>query len=353
MKLPEQIGVGVIGVGIRGQHAYETFLAQRPDCRVVAVAQQPEPVPELLEGKDPDGCAREWAERLGAEYVADWRELLARSDVHLVSLMCDAAASPKLMREVAAAGKHIVRDKFLAVDVGDGEGAVAACEAAGVEVLMTYSLRYAPAVRILLQEVRRMAIGQPLVATVVYLRADGPLEGFTATAAYRRAMGGGELTTFGVYAADVVLEIFGVMPSAVFASTGTFFYDDYRAAGLEDLAQVTMTFPSGWVANFITGRTTTSPAPPCYFRIEVTGRDGCLTATAEEPRAEAIAGQRVAEAWKPAWAVTDMLDDFIACLRGGEPSPIPARRGLQVLRIIRAAYASAQRGEPVDPRRLA
>jgi len=49
--LQAPIGVGVIGVGIRGSHGYEALLARDGRCRVAAVAQDPEVVPELLEGR--------------------------------------------------------------------------------------------------------------------------------------------------------------------------------------------------------------------------------------------------------------------------------------------------------------
>ncbi|MBC7287792.1 MAG: Gfo/Idh/MocA family oxidoreductase [Armatimonadetes bacterium] len=343
-----RLRVGVIGVGIRGQHAYEQFLAARPDCEIVAVAQQPSPVPELLEGKDPEETARQWADHLRAEYTADFGELLARPDIDLISLMCDPAASPALMAAAAEAGKHIIRDKLIANTVAGAEKAVAACERAGVQALITYNLRYCPAVATALQRVAAGEIGRPLAATFVYMRGDGPLEGFTATEAYRRVVGGGELTTFGVYAADVLLELLsGEMPQAVFASTGCYFYPDYADAGLEDMGQVTLLYSDGRIGHFITGRTVTSPTPDCYFRLEVTGTRGTMTVAGPEAALMKWRQGRQVVTYEAARAVHAMLDDFIGRLRSGLPSPIPPRRGLEVLAIIRAAYLSANRRQPV------
>lgn len=342
----DTIGVGVIGVGVRGQHAYETWLARRADCCIVAVAQQPDPSPAMLEGKDPTACAQEWAQRLGATFVDDWREVAQHPQIQLISVMCDPATAPVVVADVAAAGKHIIRDKYLASTLPQARACVEACEAAGVQMLVTYNVRYLPAVKTLIGGVQGGAIGRPLAATFVYLMGDGPLEGFTATQEYVRRVGGGELTTFGVYAIDVLLEVFGEMPESVFATAGAFFYPDYVRAGMEDMAQVTLLFSGGRVAHFVTGRTTTSPPPDCYFRLEVLGQRGTLTATAPEPVNRSSARKR-AVPWRQASAVLEMLDDFLGALRAGRPSPIPARRGYEALAILKAAYVSAEQGRPV------
>jgi len=337
----------VVGVGVRGQHSYEVWLAPRPDCRIVAVAQQPDPSTVMLEGKDPVGCAREWAARFGAEFMDDWRELVARPDVHLISLMADPLTAPLVTEEVARAGKPMIRDKYLAADLDGARQAVQACEAASVEMLVTYNVRYLPAVQHLLAELRGGTIGRPLTASFVYLVSGGPLAGFRATAEYARRVGGGELTCFGVYALDVVLEVFGAPPERVSASQGALFYDDYAEAGLEDLSQVTLRFADGALAHVLTGRTTTRPHPDCYFHLDVMGERGTLRALGPEPRHRCFAGETAALPWQGSWGVTAMVDDFLSCLRSGRPSPIPARRGYEVLQIVKAAYLSAREGRAV------
>lgn len=346
--LPETAGVGVVGVGVRGQHSYEVWLASRPDCRIVAVAQQPDPSAAMLEGKDPVGCTRDWAARFGAEFMDDWRELVARPDVHLISLMADPLAAPLVTQRVAQAGKPMVRDKYLGADLAGARRALRACEAASVEMLVTYNVRYLPAVQQLLSELRGNGIGRPLTASFVYLISGGPLASFIATAEYAHRVGGGELTCFGVYALDVVLEVFGALPERVSASQGTFFYPDYLEAGLEDLSQVTLRFADGGLAHVLTGRTTTRPHPDCYFHLDVMGETGTLRALGPEPRHRCFAGQTDVLPWQSWAAVTAMVDDFVSRLCAGQPSPIPARRGYEVLQIVKAAYLSAREARAVS-----
>jgi predicted dehydrogenase len=296
----------------------------------------------MLEGKDPEACARQWAARLGAEYMDDWRQLAARPDVHLVSIMTDPLTAPLVTEYVASLGKPMVRDKYLAADLAGARQALRACEQTGAQMLVTYNVRYLPAVQRLLAELKSGAIGRPLAATFVYLIGNGPLEGFEATAEYLRRVGGGELTCFGPYALDVILEVFATLPERVSASLGAFFYDDYRAVGLEDMAQVALLFPLGRIAHVITGRTTTRPAPDCYFYLEVTGEKGALRTSVPEPRHVCFTRGTQLLPWCEATSVRGMIEDFLARLRTGGSSPIPARRGYEVLQIVKAAYLAAR-----------
>ncbi len=337
----------MVGVGVRGQHSYEVWLAERSDCRVVAVAQQPIPSPVMLEGKDPAGCAREWASKLGAEFVDDWREVIARPDVHLISLMADPQTAPMVTEEATRCGKPILRDKHLAADLAGARQVLEDCEAAGLEMLVTYNVRYLAAVQQLLLQLRSGAIGRPLSVTFVYLVGGGPLAGFVGTREYAQRVGGGEMTCFGSYALDVILEIFPELPERVTASQGTLFYKDYAQAGLEDLSQATLRFPGGGVAHVLTGRTTTNPAPACYFHLDVMGEKGFLRALGPEPQHLCFADGVQAVPWEDAAAVRAMVEDFLVRLRLGLPSPIPARRGYDVLRIVKAAYLSHAQGRAV------
>jgi len=90
-------GIGVIGVGVRGQHSYELALKAHPSCRLRAVSQYPGVSEAMLEGKDPKVCATQYAREHDAVYYADYRDLLARDDVHIISLMCEPSAAPELV----------------------------------------------------------------------------------------------------------------------------------------------------------------------------------------------------------------------------------------------------------------
>jgi len=335
------LGIGVIGVGVRGRHSWEHVLARHPACVVRAVSLYPGISSALLEGRD-EAQAREYARSWRAEYHDDFRDLLARDDVHCVSLMVEPARTPDIAEAVCAAGKHFVCDKPLAADVPGGERIVAAVAAAGVQTLVTYSVRYSSALRRAREAVAAGEIGDLMVANFTYLMAGGPLAGFRATAEYRERVGGGELSNFGCYALDYLQWLTGSQVQNVFAQTGAFFYEDYRAAGLEDLAQMSLRFDNGVLGAVITGRTTT-PANGRITVLDLTGTRGALRCDdltdVLELRGDGY--RRVGYGSDPA---QEMIFEFVDNLLAGRPSPITVEDGLANLRVIAAAYRSAASG---------
>lgn len=340
------IGIGVIGCGVRGQHSYELALAALPRCEVRAVSQYPDVSPALLEGNDPVDHARTYAARLGAEYHDSHLALLAREDVQVVSLMCEPAAAPDLVDDCCRAGKHIVRDKPMCLDLQGADRIVAAVEGSRSELLLTLGTRFSPTLAVARERLAAGDIGTLLTATFTYLQAAGPLEGFTASAGYLASVGGGELTNFGHYAIDYLLWLAGAEVETVYATTGSYFYPDYQAVGMEDLGQINIRFANGVLGTVITGRTTTVPRPESYFRLDITGTAGSVQCDSQDEYVT-LSTRGAQQVSTGLAGIPAMLSEFLRRIEAGEPSPIGARDGREVLRVLTAAYASAREGQPV------
>ena len=342
-----QLGIGVIGVGVRGQHSYELALARHPACTLRAVSQYPDVSPAMLEGKDLVGHARQYARQHGAIYCDDCHDVLERDDVHVVSLMCEPRCAPALVEACCRAGKHIVRDKPMALDLAGADRIVNAVDRSGVKMLVTLKTRFAPNLRLTRQRVRDGAVGRVLTAAFTYLQAGGPLEGFTATQAYLDSVGGGEVTNFGHYAIDYLLWTLAEPVETVYAQSASAFYGDYRSVGMEDLGHVTLRFADGVVATMITGRTTTQSKPASYFRVDITGTAGAIACHGPESCAVLTnaASQPIGSSPPP---VEAMVQAFVQAVAANEPSPIDARDGRRVLEVLQAAYTSATEGREVS-----
>lgn len=339
-------GIGVIGVGVRGRHSYELALARRPDCEIRAVSQYPDITPGMLEGKDAQEHARRYAGEHGAEFHERHEELLARDDVDIISLMCEPRAAPALVEACCAAKKHIVVDKPMCRDLAGADRIVQAVEASQSELLLTLGTRFSPCLATAREQIGAGAVGDLVAVTFTYLQAGGPLAGFCATEGYLDAVGGGELTNFGHYALDFVLWTVGAPVQTVHAVTGSHFYPDYQAVGMDDLGHVIMRFANGVVATVITGRTTTQHKPESYFRFDATGTRGTVVCTAPEEQVVVSNGAPQPVSFSQG-GIDAMLEAFIAALRSGRPSPIGPRDGREVLWVVTAAYRSAAEGRPV------
>ncbi len=343
------IGIGAIGYYVRSRHGLEAFAADHPGAAIRAVAQDPLASPALLEGHGGPEEVRARAAQFGADYCADYREILARDDIHMVSLMCEPARAADLVEEIAAAGKHILSDKPMAGTVADSERIVAAVRRHGVQMLVGFNTRYAAPLRRAHDLVRAGEIGDPLAMHFTYCFG-GKLAGFTATPEFAANFGGGDLTIAGSYAVDLLRWIAGREVIRVFARTGAFFFEDYQGVGgvgrpvMEDLGQMSLTFEGGLPATILSGRLA---APGRLVELDLTGTRGALRVCAD---ADGITLQGEGARVEPYGdlAPRKMVHDFLRCLERGETSPIPPEAGLACVRVLQAAYQSARSGQPVD-----
>ena len=110
----------------------------------------------------------------------------------------------------AAAGKHVLCEKPLALSVADARAMVAACTHAGVVMATNHHLRNAATHRKIRELVQAGAIGRPLFARVfhaVYLPPH--LQGWRLTS---RSAGGGVILDITVHDADTLRFILGAEP---------------------------------------------------------------------------------------------------------------------------------------------
>lgn len=98
-------------------------------------------------------CARDrekvqaFAAKWGYESVeTDWRQLLARRDIDAVDICTPNNLHKEIAVAAAAAGKAILCEKPLAMNVAEGEEMCRAVEAAGVPNMVWYNYRRVPAV---------------------------------------------------------------------------------------------------------------------------------------------------------------------------------------------------------------
>ena len=130
MKSP--VRVGIIGSQfISTVHA--EALSQCPQAVLTAVAS---PTP---------GNAAKLAQRFGSPAVfTDYRELLAHPELDMVALGIPNDLHCPVVLEAAAAGKHIVVEKPLCLNLAEADRMIAACREANVKLMYAEELCFAP-----------------------------------------------------------------------------------------------------------------------------------------------------------------------------------------------------------------
>src|SRR5437879_6867206 len=108
------VKVGIIGSQFQaGIHAASLQIMPH-EAEVVAVAS---PTP---------GNAAELAKKFGIPRVyTDYREMLKERDIEMVTIAAPNSLHAQMTKDVAAAGKHIVCEKPLAMTIAEGEEMIA------------------------------------------------------------------------------------------------------------------------------------------------------------------------------------------------------------------------------------
>ena len=244
----------------------------------------------------------------------------------------------------AAAGKHVLCEKPLALTLADARQMVEACRAAGVVMGTNHHLRNAGTHRAMREAIRAGRIGKPLFAKVahaVYLPEH--LQGWRLT---NPDAGGGVVLDITVHDADTLRFVLDDEPVAVRAMTQR---AGMASDALEDGAMTLARFKSGLLAQMHDAFTT----PFARTGFEVHGTQGSLYATdcmTQRPIGEVVLRTGAGEETLPIDHDNLYLRSvraFEAAIRGeGQPSAT-GEDGVRSMALAIAALESARTGREV------
>jgi predicted dehydrogenase len=127
-----RFGVGVVGLGRIGKVHARNLVETTRSARLVRVMDADE------------SAARSCAEALGVPWSTCWDDLAADPSVEAVVIATPVASHARLIRRAAAAGKHVLCEKPLALDAGEAIDAIEAARDAGVVLQVGFQLRSDP-----------------------------------------------------------------------------------------------------------------------------------------------------------------------------------------------------------------
>ncbi len=118
-----------------------------------------------------EGKIKAFAENWGYEsYETDWKKLIARDDIDVVDIGSPNNTHREIVLAAAKAGKMILCEKPLAMNVAEGEEMCAAVEKAGVPNMVWFNYRRVPAISLAKQLVDEGRIGRPFHYRATYLQ---------------------------------------------------------------------------------------------------------------------------------------------------------------------------------------
>ncbi|HEU0165819.1 MAG TPA: Gfo/Idh/MocA family oxidoreductase, partial [Thermomicrobiales bacterium] len=143
-----RLGVGVIGLGEVAQIIHLPILQQLSErYRIAAICDIS---PTLL-----DAMGFRYGVPADARHL-DFHDLVARDDVDVVFVLNSDEYHAECAIAAATAGKHVLIEKPMALTDAEAEGIIRARDAAGVQVMVGYMRRFAPAFVRAVEEVKAL-----------------------------------------------------------------------------------------------------------------------------------------------------------------------------------------------------
>lgn len=330
MEAQKTVRVAMLSFAHLHAYGYAGVLTRMPGVDLVVIADE-----------DADR-GRAAADQFGAEWVADYRDALARDDIDCVVICSENVRHKELTIAAAEAGKHVLCEKPLATTVEDAQAMIDACNQHGVKLQTAFPVRFNAAIVGLRDAIKAGAIGQPLVISA---RNPGtcPNSWFVAPA----LSGGGAVIDHTVHVVDVLRWMFDAEITEVYAEIDTRMHD----IPVDDTGLLMMKMSNGMPVSLDTSWSRPANWPIWGgVTIDVIGETGVLFANAYNNNYEIAEDRGPSYAWQSVEATGDpeMVAAFIDAVRNDTEPLVTGEDGLRALQVALCAYESARKKAPVQ-----
>jgi myo-inositol 2-dehydrogenase/D-chiro-inositol 1-dehydrogenase len=340
----QSIGVGLIGSQFIADIHADAF-KRVCDAQVVAVASPTE------------AHVKAFAQKHHIpRWFTDYRELLKLNEVQAVSLCLPNYLHSQATKDAAAAGKHILCEKPLCMNLAEADQMIDACQKAGVLFMYAEELCFTPKYVRAKQLVDEGALGKVYLVKQSEKHFGPHADWFWDV----DKSGGGVLLDMGCHGIEFARWILGrPKATSVYAQCGTYVHKD-KTRG-DDNATVIVEFDNDAVALI---EESWARVGGMDDRAEIYGSKGVtyadlLHGSALETYSEVGYGYAVEKATTTqGWTFTmyeenwnygfpQEMQHFVDCIRQRKTPAVTAEDGKAVLEIILAAYASAGAGKKI------
>jgi predicted dehydrogenase len=320
----------------------------------------------------------------------DWRKLIERADIDAVDICVPNNLHKDIALAAASAGKMILCEKPLAMNVAEGEEMVAAVERARVPSMVWYNYRRVPSVSLAKQLIDEGRIGRPYHYRAQFLQdwtiaEDVPQGGAALWRLDVRAAGSGVTGDLLAHNIDTAMWLNGPI-TRVMAETETFVKERLHQetgrvepVGIDDACMFLCRFQNGAMGLFESTRYARGHKALKTF--ELNGDDGSVRFDLHEPEyldffeyRSKEAGQKVpshtsgwrrihvtngehpymAHWWVPGLVIgyehsfVHAVADFLKGLETGVPAQPDFRSALETQKVCETVLASARSGRWQD-----
>ena len=317
---------GIIGCGAVAEGKGGPALYNAPNSELIAVMRRDERL------------AADFARRHDAKrHYSSLEAILADDDINALYIATPPHVHAEQTIAAANAGKHILCEKPMGMNVSECRDMIAACRDNGVQLMIAYYRRFWPLARKMQELITDGAIGRPTMAyahcAALYQPPEDPS---TFWRLQPDIAGGGFLWDVGSHRLDLLLRMMGDVTS-VAALVEAIHFD----IPVDDSSSLLMQFGSGaqgigmfyWnVGSYVDA-------------LEVAGTEGRLIATSVGQGDLLLARGRETEQFHlppPEITHLPLVEHYVECLISGRPNALPGEEGLKTTAIIQAADESSR-----------
>ena len=205
----KEVNVGMIGAGFMGKaHSFgyqNCGPIWRPKCK---------PVMKCIADMRKVAAKAAAEQYAWEEYSTSWRKMVARDDIDLVDISTPNVAHVEQAVAAAKAGKDILCEKPLAMDLAGARKMLAAVKKAGVKAMCGFIYRFAPAIRLAKQMIESGELGEIYHMRATYLQDWIMDPDFPLVWRLKKAVAGsGSLGDLGAHITDMARNLVGEIKS--------------------------------------------------------------------------------------------------------------------------------------------
>jgi predicted dehydrogenase len=281
--------------------------------------------------------AESFAREVGARrWYPVWRGLLTDPEIDAVYVATPVRLHAEQTIAAAEAGKHVLCEKPMAMDLAECDRMIAACRASGVTLGIAYYRRFYPVVARVKHLIDEGAIGTPVLAQMMAFEPFDPRPGEPRSWLLQRSeSGGGPMADFGCHRLEVLLHLLGPL-RRVTSVVSTIALD----REVEDTATALLQFERGASGMLAV----THAAADRQDTLDLYGTRGSIRVPALNSGEITIRvdGVERSESLPPALNLhLPLVEDFVEAVRTGRAPAVDGHVGRAVAAVQDAIYADS------------
>ncbi|CAM3877803.1 Gfo/Idh/MocA family protein [Mucilaginibacter galii] len=328
-KPGKKLGIALVGLGGYSSGQLAPALQQAQHCYLAGIVT------------GTPAKATEWAQKYNIPQkniynYENFDSIKNNPDIDIVYVVLPVSMHKEYTIRAAQAGKHVICEKPMALNVADCQEMINACKKANRMLSIGYRLHFDP----YHQEVMRLGQKQVLGALTAFEAANGFKWGngnFDAWRLKKAMAGGGGLMDMGVYTIQAARYTTGKEPIAVTARQEKLRPDVFKE--VDETVYFELEFPDGLKAKCQSSYNNN------WSSLKATTQKGSFGLDPGFPY-NGIKGQSTLGpiSYPPMNQQAAQMDDFAQCVNSGKATRVPGEEGLKDMKVVEAIYRSLANG---------